>query len=108
MINNLPKTPYDPWFNEPHNPLDDMPIATNDRFDIYGSSDADYAYNPRPEEEIADAYSSRHESTPDFEKDAEKVVTMHEKAYRMARAKYNPFAVGGTEQLGGGSETIQK
>jgi len=108
MINNLPKTPYDPWFNEPHNPLDDMPIATNDRFDMYGSSDADYAYNPRPEEEIADAYSSRHESTPDFEKDAEKVVTMHEKAYRMARAKYNPFAVGGTEQLGGGSETIQK
>ena len=108
MINNLPKTPYDPWFNEPHNPLDDMPIATNDRFDMYGSSDADYAYNPRPEEEIADAYSSRHESTPDFEKDAEKVVTMHEKAYRMARAKYNPFAVGGTEQLGGGSETTQK
>ena len=55
MIDNLPKIPYDPWFNEPHNPLDDMPIATNDRFDMYGSSDADDAYNPRPEEEIADA-----------------------------------------------------
>ena len=108
MIDNLPEIPYDPWFNEPHNPLDDMPIATNDRFDMYGSSDADDAYNPRPEEEIADAYSSRHESTPDFEKDAEEVVTMHEKAYRIARSKYNPFAVGGTEQLGGGSETIQK
>ena len=44
MIDNLPETPYDPWFNEPHNPLDDMPIATNDRFDMYGSSDADDAY----------------------------------------------------------------
>ena len=93
MIDNLPEIPYDPWFNEPHNPLDDMPIATD---------------NPRPEEEIADAYASRHESSPKFEKTAKEVVTMHEKAYRLARAKYNPFAVGGTEQLGGGSETIQK
>ena len=93
MIDNLPEIPYDPWFNEPKNPLDDMPIATD---------------NPRPEEEIADAYASRHESSPKFEKTAKEVVTMHEKAYRLARAKYNPFAVGGTEQLGGGSETIQK
>ena len=93
MIDNLPEIPYDPWFNEPHNPLDDMPIATD---------------NPRPQEEIADAYASRHESSPKFEKTAKEVVTMHEKAYRLARAKYNPFAVGGTEQLGGGSETIQK
>ena len=92
MIDNLPEIPYDPWFNEPHNPLDDMPIATD---------------NPRPEEEIADAYASRHESTPEFEKTAEEVVTMHEKMYRIATAKYNPFAVGGTEQLGGGSENFQ-
>ena len=34
------KYPKDDWF---HNPLDDMPIATD---------------NPRPEEEIADAYAS--------------------------------------------------
>ena len=108
---SLPEIPYDPWFNEPHNPLDDMPIATNDRFDMYGSSDADYAYNPRHEEEIADAYSSRHESTPDFEKDAEKVVTMHEKMYRMARSKYNPFSIGGSESIHdfqGGSENASK
>ena len=85
--------PYDDWF---HNPLDDMPIATD---------------NPRPEEEIADVYASRHESTPDFEKDAEEIVTMHEKAYRLATAKYNPFAVGGTESIHdfeGGSENGQK
>ena len=91
----LPEIHYDEWFHQKH-PHDEMPIATNDRFDMYGSSDAD------------DAYSSRHETTPVFEKSAEEIVTMHEKAYRLARAKYNPFAVGGTEQLGGGSETIQK
>ena len=32
--------------------------------------------NPRPEEEIADNYASRHEYTPDYEKTAEEVVTM--------------------------------
>ena len=44
----LPTIPYDPWFqtsfvpgyDDRYNPLDDMPIATNDRFDMYGSSDA--------------------------------------------------------------------
>ena len=82
----------DDWFD---NPLDSMPIATD---------------NPRPEEEIADAYQSRHESTPEFEKEAEEVVTMHEKMYRMATARYNPFHVGASEnyhadiEYGGGSE----
>jgi len=99
----LPEIPKDDWFSDrPHNPLDDMPIATNDRFDMYGSSEADDAYKPQ--------YSSRHESTPEFEKEAEEVVTMHEKAYRIATAKYNPFAIGGSESIkdfGGGSEKIQ-
>ena len=89
----LPEIHYDDWFHDrPHNPLDDMPIATD---------------NPRPEEEIADAYASRHEYTPKFEKSAEEIVTMHEKAYRLARAKYNPFAIGGSESIHdfqGGSE----
>jgi len=110
----LPQIPYDPWFNEPHNPLDDMPIATNDRFDMYGSSDADDAYNPRPEEEIADLYASRHESTPQFEKTAEEVVTMHEKMYRIATSRNNPFHIGASENYhadidyAGGSEECQK
>ena len=83
----------------------------------------DSNYNPmppRPEEEIADwfdesdsieygkNYASRHESTPDHEKSAKEIVTMHEKMYRMATAKYNPFAVGGSESLGGGSEEAHK
>ena len=81
------------------NPLDSMPIATD---------------NPRPEEEIADNYASRHESTPDFEKGAEEVVSMHEKMYRMATARYNPFHVGASEnchadiEYAGGSEECQK
>ena len=36
---------------------------------------------PRPEEEIADD------------------ITMHEKAYKIATSKYNPFAVGGSESI---------
>tara|TARA_R100001443_G_C3310573_1_gene167627 strand:- start:327 stop:629 length:303 start_codon:yes stop_codon:yes gene_type:complete len=70
------------------NPLDTMPIATDDA-----------------------KYSSRHESTPDYEKSAEEIVTMHEKMYRMATAKYNPFAIGGSESIHdfeGGSENVQK
>ena len=94
----LPEIPYDEWFEDKPHPHDSMPIATN---------------NPRPEEEIADAYASRHESTPDFEKDggAEEVVTMHEKMYRIATAKYNPFAIGGSESIHdfeGGSENHVK
>ena len=96
----LPEIPYDEWFDdkkEYKNPLDSMPIAR------------DYD-NPSPEEEIADAYQSRHKSTPDHEKEAEEVVTMHEKMYRMATARYNPFHVGASEnyhadiEYGGGSE----
>ena len=78
-------TPTDPWFE---NPLDSMPIAKD--FE-----------NPRPEEEIADAYASRHESSPDFEQSAEEVVTMHEKMYRMATKN-------GTHTIGGGSEEAHK
>ena len=89
------------------NPLDSMPIATNDNKYASPEKMKDLDPNPRPEEEVADwfadgkKYSSRHESSPDFEKSAEEIVTMHEKSYRMARAKYNPFAIGGSETLGG-------
>ena len=107
----LPDIPYDDWFHKPH-PHDSMPIATNDRFDMYGSSECDDAYNPRPEEEIADAYASFKDAA---EKGYDEVikkeeVPIHEKMYRIATAKYNPFAIGGSESItdfGGGSEKIQ-
>ena len=100
-------TPDDDWFepSKKKNPLDDMPIAKDEP--------------PRPEEEIADwfdesdqieyekNYSSRHQSSPDFEQSAKETVTMHEKMYRIATAKYNPFAIGGSENLGGGSELVK-
>ena len=79
----LPEIPKDDWFaDRPHNPLDDMPIATNDRFDMYGSSDADDAYKPQhPEEEVVED------------------ANIHEKMYEIATAKYNPFSVGGSESI---------
>ena len=64
----LPEMPYDEWFDdksEKHNPLDDMPIATNDKVESQDEED----------------------------------VTIHEKMYRIATSKYNPFAVGGSESI---------
>ena len=93
------------------NPLDSMPIANGTNKYAPPEKMNELDSNPRPEEQIADwfdesdhiehekKYASRHESTPDFEKDAEEIVTMHEKAYRLARSKYNPFAVGGSENI---------
>ena len=51
-------------------------------------------------------YASRHESTPDFEKEAEETVTIHEKMYRLATAKHKPWGSGGSENFQGGSEQV--
>ena len=107
----LPEIHYDEWFD---NPLDSMPIAKDPDEDPIDTSPSEIQppgvdEPPRPEEEIADAYSSRHQSTPEFEKTAEGVVTMHERMYRIATSKYNPFAVGGSESIHdfeGGSENV--
>tara|TARA_B100001996_G_scaffold311760_1_gene253765 strand:- start:412 stop:756 length:345 start_codon:yes stop_codon:yes gene_type:complete len=77
------KIKYDPWFHD--NPLDRMPIATDDN-----------------------TYSSRHQSTPDYEKTAEDIVTMHEKMYRIATARNNPFHVGGSENAQAEVDYIKK
>ena len=82
----------DEWFDDVPHPHDTMPIAT-DRNEF----PAELMEVPTSMEPIS--YASRHESTPDIEKDAEEIVTMHEKAYRIATAKYNPFAVGGSENI---------
>ena len=110
------------------NPLDSMPIATNDRFDMYGSSDADYAFmksqvnryappekmielekNPRPEEDVADWFDTAPASM-EPQDEIVKVESMHHKAYEIATSKYNPFAVGGSESIKsiGGSENASK
>jgi len=69
----LPEIPYDEWFHKPH-PHDSMPIATDVGEWLPENGDEP----PRPEEEVAD---------------------MHEKAYKLARAKYNPFSIGGSESI---------
>ena len=70
---SLPEIHYDEWFHKPH-PHDTMPIATDVGEWLPENGDEP----PRPEEEIAD---------------------MHEKAYKLARSKYNPFSLGGSESI---------
>ena len=72
---SLPEIHYDEWFHKDYkNPLDSMPIATDEGEWLPENCDEP----PRPEEEIAD---------------------MHEKAYKLARSKYNPFSIGGAESI---------
>ncbi len=100
--------PYE-WFD---NPLDKMPIATNEPIEY----DNKYAppdklaeleleiksmENPRPEEEIADDWFVE---TPEIREE-----TPHHIAYDIATSKYNPFSVGGSESIHdfqGGSENV--
>ena len=70
----LHRLPLDEWFDDVPHPHDTMPIATDVGEWLPENGDEP----PRPEEEIAD---------------------MHEKAYKLARAKYNPFSLGGSESI---------
>ena len=70
----LHRLPLDDWFDDVPHPHDTMPIATDVGEWLPENGDEP----PRPEEEIAD---------------------MHEKAYRLARDKYNPFSIGGSESI---------
>ncbi len=70
----LHRLPLDEWFDDVPHPHDTMPIAT----DVGEWLPENGEEPPRPEEEIAD---------------------MHEKAYQLARSKYNPFSLGGSESI---------
>ena len=100
----------DEWFE---NPLDSMPIATN-KDDWYDNAPSEYeppmTDNDWFIDKPKDTYSSRHKSTPDSEKSAEEVVTMHEKMYRMATKNGSTITMGGSESLNsiGGSENHVK
>ena len=69
---SLPEIPNDPWFNKPH-PHDSMPIATDEPLDTSPS-------------EI---------QPPGVDEDE----SIHQKMYRIATDKYNPFSVGGSESI---------
>ena len=82
----LPEIPYDSWFHDKPHPHDIMPIATDEPIDTSPS-------------EI---------QPPGVDQEEDK--TIHEKMYNIATAKYNPFAVGGSESIhdfGGGSELVK-
>ena len=70
----LHRLPLDEWFDDVPHPHDTMPIVTDVGEWLPENGDEP----PRPEEEIAD---------------------MHEKAYKLARSKYNPFSIGGSESI---------
>ena len=73
----------EPWEKEPPKPFDWEDTAPSE-------------YEP-PDEDSN--YASRHKSTPDSEKGAEEVVTMHEKMYRMATKNGTTITMGGSENL---------
>ena len=101
----------DEWFGDVSpNPLDQMPIANGsnryappERLVELEAEVKAVEENPRPEEDAAEWFSDKKEH-PDESDEIEEEKTMHEKMYEIATAKYNPFAIGGSENLGGGSE----
>ncbi len=52
--------------------------------------DPNYKYNPDEDMDLAPS---------SVEPQDEEVETVHEKMYKIATAKYNPFAVGGSERI---------
>ena len=109
---SVPKAPEPVW----ENPLDKMPIANGSnryappgRFEeleaeLIEKNTMVVEENPRPEEDIAEWFSDREIENPDESDMIEEEKTIHQKMYEIATAKYNPFAIGGSENLGGGSE----
>ena len=102
----------DEWFQKPH-PHDSMPIANgSNRYappeklaELEAEVKSMTEKNPRPEEDVAAWFNNK------VEKKEEE--TIHEKMYEIATAKYNPFSIGGSENIhdfdsAGGSENVQK
>ena len=90
----LPEIPYDPWFHDKPHPHDSMPIATDDTIDTMPSE----CQPPGVDEEIEE-------------------IPIHEKMYRIATSRHNPFSInsGGSENCHsdldcniGGSEQLGK
>ena len=96
------------WFNTPH-PHDSMPIANGSNRYAPPEKLAELEAmekNPRPEEEIAEWFGNN-------DKIEDEKKTIHEKMYEIATNKYNPFSIGGSENIhdfdsAGGSENVQK
>ena len=105
----------DEWFTAPH-PHDSMPIANgSNRYappeklaELEEEVKTMAEKNPRPEEDMADWFKVE---KPDESDEIEQEKSVHEKMYEIATAKYNPFSVGGSENIHdfdsqGGSENL--
>ena len=95
MVNDLGVDPYE-WFD---NPLDRMPIATDTPLSTnrYAPPEKmiELEENPRPEEEVADWF----DTAPCSMEPQDEEETIHEKMYKIATDKYNPFSIGGSESI---------
>ena len=101
FLNDMGIDPYE-WFD---NPLDSMPISRDEPLDLAPSSYEPPDERVDPPAELFEVPTSVTNPKP-TKKTKEKKKTPHHIAYEIATGKNNPFAVGGTEQLGGGSEKI--
>ena len=103
MLNDLGVDPNE-WFDDPPNPLDTMPIARDEPLDLAPSSVEPVDDMPIHYVEVPTSVTN-----PKPEKKVEVVESIHHKMYAVATAKYNPFAVGGSESIHdfqGGSENV--
>ena len=109
MINDLGVDPNE-WFDDLPHPHDVMPIATYIENDGSTGTIVPPPYERKdPPPELMEIPTSVKNPKP--EKKIEVVETMHHKMYAVATAKYNPFAVGGSESISdfqGGSENASK
>ena len=110
MVNNLGVDP-DEWFQSEKKESFDWEDTAPSEYEppvdnrwAPPEKRAELESNPRPEEEIADWFAEN----PDESDEIEKEKTMHEKMYEIATAKYNPFAVGGSDNFQGGSENLTR
>ena len=97
----------DEWFPTPH-PHDSMPIANGSNryappeklaeleLEVKAMKEAER--NPRPEEEAAEWFSEKVEE-PDESDEIEEEKSIHQQMYEIATSKYNPFSVGGSENI---------
>ena len=103
MVNNLGVDP-DEWFRESIPMNEDPPYSDN-----FKSGLPDGGPNFSWEDTAPSEYEPPMEEDDWFtSKPKEEEKTIHQKMYEIATAKYNPFAVGGSENLGGSENVHDK
>ncbi len=109
MVNDLGVDPNE-WFETPKSD-EPLPVVITDE---YAPCDVEYDLeNPDESDEIESLKVEEDDWFSD--KPEKKEETMHEKMYRIATARYNPFSLGGSENcdsditcnLGGSEERLE-